>query len=199
MISAVIFDLNGVFIKGPKLNEVFRDKFGISAEQFLPVLTDVMAKIRLPNADDSFKYWQPHFQKWGLEIARQDFFNLWFFSEKEVPEMIALARELKEQGLKILIFSNNFVERSEYYGRQFPFLKEIFDKIYYSWQTGLVKPDPRAFENLLTKEGLRPEECLYFDDKQENIETAKNLRIQAFLFEGANKTREIVFGLTKHN
>jgi putative hydrolase of the HAD superfamily len=199
MIKTVILDLNGVLIKGPKLSEVFRDKFGVQPAEFLSVLTEVMSKIRLPYAGDSFKYWQPHLQEWGINIGREEFFDLWFSSEKEAPEMVALAKELKNQGLKILIFSNNFVERAEYYDKNFPFLKEIFDKIYYSWQTGLVKPDPRAFGNLLAKENLEPEECLYFDDKQENVEVAKNLGIRAFLFEGAERVREIALNETKYN
>jgi epoxide hydrolase-like predicted phosphatase len=192
LIKAVIFDLNGVFIQGPKLSEVFQEKFGVPVEEFLPVLKEIMAKTRLPNALGSFSYWQPYFEKWGVNLNREQFFDLWFGSEKEVPELIALARQIKNKGLKLIIHSNNFAERAAYYDKNFPFLKELFDKIYYSWQTGFVKPDPRSYENLLADNGLEPAECLYFDDKQENIDIAKSLGLNSFMFTGIDGLKEIL-------
>jgi HAD superfamily hydrolase (TIGR01509 family) len=192
LIKAVIFDLNGVFIQGPKLSEVFRDKFGVPVEEFLPVLKEIMAKIRLPNAGDSFLHWQPHFQRWGLNLGKEEFFAFWFGLEKEAPEMIVLARELKNKGLKLLIHSNNFAERADFYDKTFPFLGEVFDKVYYSWQTGFVKPDPRGYRLLLSENNLESAECLYFDDKQENIDIAKSLGLNSFMFTGIDGLKEIL-------
>jgi putative hydrolase of the HAD superfamily len=104
--------------------------------------------------------------------------------------MIEIARELKGKGLKIFILSNNFIERTDYYKKNFPFLQELFDKIYYSWQTGFVKPDIRAYEKVLKDNNLLPAECLYFDNSKENIEIANNLGIKSFLFEGLDGFRK---------
>ena len=191
-LKAVIFDLNGVFIQSPKLSDRFCNEFGVPSEEFLLVLKEIMAKVRMPKAGDAFSYWKPHLDKWGVNLSKEGFFNFWFGTEKEVPEMTVLAEELKRKGLKVFILSNNFVERATYYGKNFPFLKEVADKIYYSWQTGFIKPGPKAYKKILTENDLKPEECAYFDDVKENIEIATGLGIKSFIFEGADKTRAIL-------
>jgi len=192
MFKAVIFDLNGVFIKSRKLSERFEEKFSIKQEDFLSVLNEIMPKVRMPNAGDTLSYWKPHFDKWGLNLSKEAFFDFWFSGEKEVLEMISLARELKNRGVKLFILSNNFVERSEFYKNNFPFLQELFEKVYYSWQTGFMKNDEAAYKNLLKGDNLKPEECVYFDDSPANIELAGRLGIKSYLFESAEETREIL-------
>lgn len=190
MFKAVIFDLNGVFIQSQKLSERFREQFGVPEDKFLPALKDVMNKARMPNAGDSFAYWKSYLESWNIQMSREEFFDFWFSTEKEVPKMIELAKELKIKGIKIFILSNNFKERTEYYSEHFPFLIEIADKIYYSWQTGFRKDNIKAYQKVLADNKLIPEECIYFDDSKENIELASSLGIKACLFEGFDKTKE---------
>jgi len=191
MIKVAIFDLNGIFIQSPKLSDRFQEKFGVSTEEFLVALKEIMAKVRKPDAGDAFNYWKLYLEKWGLRLTKEDFFNFWFSGENEVLELIDLAKQIKNKGIKIFILSNNFVERADYYKQNFPFL-EIFNKIYYSWQTGFVKPDPMAFKNLLLENSLKPEECIYFDNSEENIKAANSLGIEAFLFKDTEGFKKIL-------
>jgi HAD superfamily hydrolase (TIGR01509 family) len=188
--KAVIFDLNGVFILSPKLSERFRETFNIEEERFLPALKEVMGHVRAPGAKGVFSYWWPHFQKWGLEIKEQQLLDFWFNAEQENVEMVALARELKEKGVRLFILSNNLRERSEYYNEHFPFLNELFDKQYYSWITGYIKPDMQGLKMVLKENDLQPEDCMFFDDSKTNVEEAQALGIEAYVFESADATRE---------
>ena len=193
MIKAIIFDLNGVFVRSPYLSDRFEKKFGVSGKEFLPALKEIMTKARKPNAGNSFNYWKPYLKKWGINLTEEQFFDFWFSAEKEEPEMVEFVKKLKEdRGVKIFILSNNFIERANYYKKTFPFLEEIFDKVYYSWQTGFVKPDPEAHKNLLAENNLKPEECIYFDDSKKNIEVAKKLGIQSYIFEGIDSVEKIL-------
>lgn len=191
MVKAVIFDLNGVLIQGQKFSERFHIKFGILTEEFLSALKEIMDKVRKPGAGDTFAYWKPYLDKWGISLSRQDFFDFWFGDEKEVAEMVELAGKLKEKGVKIFILSNNFAERTAHYEKASPFLS-MFDKAYYSWQTGFVKPDSQAFKNLLSENNLKPEECIYFDNAKENVETANSLGIKSFLFENSDGLEKVL-------
>ena len=192
MLKAAIFDLNWIFITIPRLNDRFASDFKIPEEVFMPVLKEIMAKVRRPNADKAFSYWQPALAEWGIQFTEEEFWNYWFGAEKESTEMIKLAGHLKEKGLKVLILSNNFKERAGFYGH-YPFLNKVVDKIYYSWQTGYVKPDPRAWQHLLEDNDLKPEECVYFDDQDVNLEAARSLGIPAHLFVDVNLTKEILW------
>ena len=57
-------------------------------------------------------------------------------------------------------------------------LDGLFEKAYYSFQLKLYKPDPAIFEFVLNDKGLNPEETLFIDDFQVNIEAAKKLGLQ---------------------
>ena len=192
MIKAIIFDLNGVFVKSPKLSDRFERDFGIPKDIFMPALQDAMAQVRLPNAKDYFEYWKPYFKEWGLSLKREEFLNYWFRTETLDDEMVEFAKELKVKNIKLFILSNNLRERSVYYAEHFKVLNEIFDKMYFSWQTGFVKPDIMAYENILKENNLKPEECVYFDDSEKNIKIANFLGIKSFLFKGIDKIKEVL-------
>ena len=191
MIKAIIFDLNGIFIESKKLSDRFAEDFGITQEAFLPKLAEIMDKVRQPNAGPAFAYWQPVLSDWGVSFSEAEFWNYWFRDEKPVAAMIDLARTLKSKGLRLFLLSNNFQERAEFYGH-YPWLNELFEKVYFSWQTGLVKPDPRAWQKVLDDAGLIAGECLYFDDQEKNTSTASSLGIRSFLLTDSGRIKEVI-------
>ena len=191
MIKAVIFDLNGVFIVSPKLSQRFQADYSISQETFLPALSEIMDKVRRPDALPAFSYWRPYLEAWGIDLDEQQFWDYWFGAEKESPEMIGLASELRRQGITVIVLSNNFKERSEYYAH-YPALQTAVDHIYYSWQTGFVKPDPQAWQYVIEHNNLKPDECIYFDDQDKNIRSAESLGIRSHMFVDTNVTRQIL-------
>lgn len=195
---SLIFDFNGVFILSPLLSERFATKFNVPTEEFLLALKDVLYHARRSKTGGSFKLWQPYLKKWGVDLDEKQFFDFWFKAETANSEMVALAKEMKAKGFKIFILSNNFFERAKYYRQTFPELEKIFDKIYYSWESGFVKPDKRAYEYLLTENNLQAEDCFYFDNSQENVDVAKELGMRAYLYESAKDTKKIIIDNTKY-
>ncbi|NTW62024.1 HAD-IA family hydrolase [Candidatus Saccharibacteria bacterium] len=180
--KALIFDLNGVFVISPKLSERIESDFSVPLDIFLPVLKVVMDHVRQPGAKDVFYYWQPYFQKWGIKFTKDEFAKYCFSAEKPDEELVNLARRLKAKGLKLFVLSNNFRGRTEYYSNNFAFLDEVFDKVYYSWQTGFAKPDTRAWRNILDENNLKAEDCMYFDDSEKNVEAAESIGIESHIF-----------------
>jgi len=191
MIKAIIFDLNGVLIQSPNLSDRFEKKFNVAVEDFLLALKDIMAETRKPNARGAFVCWKPYLEKWSVRLSKKEFFDFWFSEEKENSDLIELAKKLNKNKIKLFILSNNFSERAVYYKKRFDFLN-IFDKIYYSWQTGFIKPNPEAFINLLSENKLKPQECIYFDNSEENIEVADSLGIKSFIYEGVDGVRAVL-------
>lgn len=191
MIKAIIFDLNGVFMLSPKLSDRFQADFNISKEVFLPALSEIMDKVRKPNAEPAFNYWRPYIEEWGISFDEKQFWDYWFNAEKESSEMISLAQEIKQKDVKVIILSNNFKERSNFYN-EYPALNQAVDKLYYSWKIGFVKPNPEAWKYVLDANDLKPEECIYFDDQDKNLKAAESLGIKAYMFVDALTTKEIL-------
>lgn len=182
MIKAIIFDLNGVFIVSPRLSERLEQDFGVPKDEFLEALKANMDKLRRPGVID-MHLWKPYFDQWHLNFSEEEFYDYWFSGEKENKELVDIAKKIKEKGIKLFILSNNFQRRAEFYKKAFPFLDEIFDGIYYSWQTGLLKPSTKALEKILEENNLQSKNCLYFDDSEKNMTTAQSLGIESYIYD----------------
>ncbi|MEK7088671.1 MAG: HAD-IA family hydrolase [Patescibacteria group bacterium] len=191
MIKAIIFDLNGIFIKSRKLGNRFEKDFNVPPSVFLPKLFEIMGKIRKPNAGSAFSYWEPCLKEWNINFTEKEFWDYWFKAEIPSEKMIIFAKKLKEKGKKVIILSNNFKERALYYDH-YPWVHNVVDKVYFSWQTGFIKPDIRAWELVLSENNLKVNECIYFDDKEENLEAAESIGIKSFLFTTEAELEEIV-------
>lgn len=105
------------------------------------------------------------------------------------PELVATLYELKEKGIMLLLISNANEAQSKEQPQEFPAI-EVFDKRYYSWQIGVMKPDPRTYEFVLKDQKLEAKDVLYFDDHQAQVDSANSLGIESYLYESAQQVRE---------
>jgi glucose-1-phosphatase len=60
---------------------------------------------------------------------------------------------------------------------------QCFEKVYFSFEMGMRKPDAEIFNYLLTHHNLSPKRTLFVDDKKENTDAAKLLGIQVWNLE----------------
>lgn len=93
------------------------------------------------------------------------------------PEARDAILQVKAAGLKLAILSN---ELDLFYGvefrRRFPLI-DRFDVIVDATHTGILKPDPRAYEQVLAELGLPRERCVFVDDQLKNIEGARAVHL----------------------
>ena len=107
----------------------------------------------------------------------------WFLSHGEFmhvkrEDVWEKVHKLKEKGYKIYILSNYSECLFTKHTSDAPFI-ELADGVVVSYQIHLTKPDERIYRYLLDKYNLKAEECLFFDDRQENTEGAIKLGINA--------------------
>ncbi|PSL21538.1 HAD family hydrolase [Dyadobacter jiangsuensis] len=57
-------------------------------------------------------------------------------------------------------------------------LEDLFEIVFLSYEMGLMKPDPRIYQEVLEKAGLKAEETLFLDDNADNIRSAGELGIE---------------------
>jgi len=55
-----------------------------------------------------------------------------------------------------------------------------FEKVYYSYEMGMRKPQPEIFTKILNKHDLSPKRTLFVDDKKENTDVAESLGLHVW-------------------
>ncbi len=104
------------------------------------------------------------------------------------PAMLAWQGALKASGFLTAILSNIGDSVQQAMEREIKWLTR-FDVLVWSYQLRMAKPDPAIYRYALEKLGTHPEETLFIDDRQENIETAKALGMKALLFTTVDQLR----------
>ncbi len=192
MIKAIVFDLNGVFLQSDYLTKRIEEKYSIPSDESLTVLKESLKDTRLNPEVRIFEYWVDLFKKYNIEVTEDEFLSFWFSGESLVNKFIFLSKKLREKGLSVYIFSNNFKERTEYYRKNFKEIFENVDNAFFSWEIGYVKSDSKAYTNLLSMIKVKPDEIIYFDDSEENIQIAKSLGIRAYLYKDFDSTNKVL-------
>jgi putative hydrolase of the HAD superfamily len=91
--------------------------------------------------------------------------------------MIDLMRELRDDGRRMALLTNNVREWEPHWRAKLPDVDEIFEVIVDSAFVGMRKPDPEIYRLTVERlgDGLRAEECLFVDDVEVNCDTAAEL------------------------
>lgn len=98
---------------------------------------------------------------------------------------IPMLRSLKMAGYKLYILSNwgkwHFEELQK--RNEFREFLQYFDGGIVSYQVGLKKPDRKIYEILIDKYNIDPTSAVFYDDKPENVQAAKEVGLNAVVFD----------------
>ena len=97
--------------------------------------------------------------------------------------MLELFRELHARGVPTGLLSNSW-------GGPYPreLFADMFDAVVISAEVGMRKPEARIFLHAAQLLGLEPQECIFVDDIQANIEAAEQIGFTGVLHDQAAAT-----------
>lgn len=110
---------------------------------------------------------------------------------EEYPYAKEWITSLKSAGYRVLILSNFSEKAYRECANQLEFVK-LADGAVISYQEKLIKPDKEIYRRLLERYHVSPDECVFIDDKKENIRTALDLGMKGIVF---SSKEEAVAGL----
>jgi 2-haloacid dehalogenase len=99
-----------------------------------------------------------------------------------IQPVVEILRTLKEQGYPLYGLSNWPAEKFAIVRPRYPFFA-WFDAMVISGEVRLIKPDRAIFDLLLERVGRPAHECVYIDDHDRNITTARELGFQAIHYQ----------------
>ncbi len=82
---------------------------------------------------------------------------------------------------KTALLSNINILHYEYLKKHFPVFG-VFNKVFLSFELGLIKPDKEIYKKVIEELKVSPEEIFYTDDRKELIESANSLGIRGCAF-----------------
>lgn len=115
--------------------------------------------------------------------------SAWRHHYRERDDMFQFVAHLKGKGYKTALVSNcewpvvnglKAVANGQY---------KLFDEKLFSCQEGIAKPDPEIYRRALNRLNLQPQEAVFIDDRQENIDAAKALGIHGVLFQSPQQVK----------
>ncbi|MFC2158028.1 HAD family hydrolase [Acidobacteriota bacterium] len=92
-----------------------------------------------------------------------------------IPGNLEVLKSLKDK-YRMVLFSNTDVERYAFIIRKFPEIL-FFDEYVLSYEVGIMKPHPDIYKVVVERAKAKPEECVFIDDREENIAAAVELNI----------------------
>ena len=103
------------------------------------------------------------------------FRDRWFdMCSGEIPGMLELIQDLKSKGVGVYGLTNWPAETFDEARRRFKTIASI-DNIVVSSHVKLAKPEPAIYQLLLSKYNLNPQECVFIDDRKDNVNAAQAL------------------------
>jgi len=106
------------------------------------------------------------------------------------PETIELARGLARSGrYRLMTINNESAELNRYRLEHFG-LRDLFITFFSSCWVGILKPAQRIYEVALAMAQAKPEESVFIDDRDRNLEPARGLGMRTIRFTDAAQLRQ---------
>lgn len=186
-LKAILFDLGGVIIDlhYERTASQLAARAGISMEEIgdLLVTSDVLQRFEVGGmSEEEFRLEMCDILHIDLETG--EFESIWnaLLGEISCQRIDAI----KELNLKTLILSNtnSIHERAFneilFQSHQIATLHELVDRVYFSHEVGMRKPNAEIYEMVIADQKIRPDEILFIDDRADNIEAAMKLGFRVF-------------------
>ena len=65
----------------------------------------------------------------------------------------------------------------------------VFDAVALSYETGVIKPDERAYRAIAERLGVTPQECVFVDDQERFCSAAREAGMQAIFYHDFEQTK----------
>ena len=187
-ISTILWDVGGVLLTNGwdhKERDVVLAHFGLDRDDF---------EARHPDANDEWEkglltveqyldktvFYRPR------DFSPEQFFELMREQSKILPETgLPVLKEIARSGLfEMATVNNEARELNDYRIRTYG-LAEYIDSFFSSCYVGQRKPDPRIHRLALDVLQRDPDEVIFVDDRESNVQAAASIGIRGIVFKNA--------------
>lgn len=182
-IKVVAFDFGGVIGTSNKQDVVqfIVQSLNISKREAKDIVQEM--KDQRIDAQNEEAFWKAYAKKNKIVLPHnwlEKLNNATHEALEENPGMLNLVKSLQKEGYQTALLSNVGEKKAKLY-HEVGFYN-LFQPLILSHEIGIKKPDHDAYLILLDALQASPEEVLFVDNKQRNIDAAKELGMEGVLF-----------------
>lgn len=189
-ITAIGFDFGGVIEGQP--GSVFdrgaSKVLGISLQEFKKAYA-TYKKLINENLISREDFWRKVLAEVDQSVKFNDFME---YLQTRPPkninkDVLEIVDSLRENGYKVGILSNNDLAARGIFIKKG--VIEHFDTIVISAEVGYSKPDTKAFELFFDELGCRADQCVFIDDSEGSLTSAKEVGFHSIVFTDSETLR----------
>ena len=186
MIEAIIFDFGGVICKSVFVStaELLENRINIPKKGIEKAMRDNKKEYALGKQSGKDN-WKSVSKALAADLDSAECAEILRTFKWVNTDLLKIVGTLGKK-YKIFLLSDNFKERSEAIKKKFG---EYFDRMYFSNEMGILKPHKKAFEIVLKENKLKPEECIFIDDKENIVEGAKACGLHAIQYKNLGQLK----------
>jgi epoxide hydrolase-like predicted phosphatase len=187
MITTIIFDIGGVLVTfGEKTYyKYLSKKYGISYEKIKKTFNPLIRKAEYGRLEQDMLL-ESASKKLKIPKSGLDWNIAFKLNARRDEEVIKVVRSLQKR-YPIYLLSN--IELSRFQMTRRLLGNGFYKKIFASCYMGFRKPEKRIYLSVLKSIKSKPGECVFIDDREENIRGANSVGIHGILFENPKKLR----------
>jgi len=178
-IKAFFFDIGGVLVKvdSSKSIQKLSEKLKVSPEKIQEGMTRELLNEYERGHMTSNQFYEQLLINYGSDekMEMETFKAYWLEVLFPCTRSVAFLERVKQE-FPVWLLSNTNDFHYDLLMRDFPFMKMV-DGGTYSFMVGSMKPDPLIYEVAIKKSGFRPEEILFIDDLEANVQAAGDMGI----------------------
>ena len=198
-IDNIIFDLGNVILNIDYQNTIdaFK-KIGVpNASSFYSKSSQLNIFNQLETGHISKQNFILEIQKIVPKASASQIINAWNAILQDLPnERLEILKNIKDKFSIFLLSNTNSIHIEKIINKlgekKYEEFYNLFEKVYYSHQVKLRKPNADIFKLVIKENCLSIKKTLFIDDSIQHIESAKKIGLKTYHLDG-NKTLESIF------
>ena len=191
-LNTIFFDIGGVLLTdgwGHDSRRAAAAKFGLDWDEYSERHEKVAHAIET-NSMSLEKYLDRVIFYRPRSFTREAFRDFIFAQSEPKPGTLEIARRLADSRKYFMATINNEILELNVYRLEHFGLRNYFSAFFSSCFLGIRKPDETIYQTVLQVSQRQPQECIFIDDREVNLECPREMGFATILFREAEQLRQ---------
>ena len=189
-IKAIVFDCGGVFLSkswNDKSCHIIPKKLRISKDKATEIFYKHWPEIQIGKEDED-SFFEDLLKNSSEKVSLKEIKEIYYDCIDKIDDTFEIIKKLHKK-YSLFTLTNQGKEWMKFKIKKFK-LKRYFKDFICASFVGVAKPDKKIYEILLERTGLKPDECIFIDNLEDNLKPAKNMGYNVILFKNAKQLKK---------